>query len=114
MIQPSLTTTCLTQEIGHVDEEDGEGFETEEEEEVAYDMHEEDSESLSSEDVSPEVEHEYEYEGQHEDEQPHMLNVSGSRAPGNVITSDTDDATVPEEHQVAGPSRERPRRSKRQ
>ena len=96
-------------EIGHVDEE---GFETTEEEEV--DMHEEDSESLSSEDVSPEVEHENEYEGQHEDEEPHMLNVSGSRAPGNIITSDTDDATVPEENQVAGPSRESQCRSKRQ
>ena len=95
---------------GCADEEDGEGFETEEEEEIAYE-HEEEFDSVSP----PQVEHgnDNECEDQ-EDEEPQMSNVSGSRAPGNVIRSDTDDDTVPEEHQVAGPSRERPRRSKRQ
>ena len=95
-------------ERGHVDEE---GFETTEEEEV--EMHEEESESLSSEDESPEVEHEDEHEVQHEYEED-MLNLSGSRARGNIITSDTDEGTVPDENQVAGPSKESPRRSKRQ
>ena len=96
---------------GCEDEEDGEGFETEEEEEEIGYEHEEEFDSVAP----PQVEHgnDNECEDQ-EDEEPQMLNVSGSRAPGIVVRSDTDDDTVPEEQQVAGPSVGRPRRSKRQ
>ena len=93
---------------GQEDEENGGGYETEEVEEEIGDELEEESDSVAL----PQVSHGNDNES--EDEEPLRLNVSGSRAPRIVVESDTDDDTVPEEHQVAGPSRERPRRSKRQ
>ena len=131
---PRFSDEDLSDQDGPQDErghEDEEGFETTDEEEV--EMHQEESESLASEDESLEVEHEDEHEVQHEYEED-MLNRSGSRArgniitsdtdegtvpdenqvAGNIITSDTDEGTVPDENQVAGPSKESPRRSKRQ